>query len=168
MATWTRAYLVSRFIGVGFYQEVFSRLYKIPQDFGGIFQLIFGNKASEAFTQLLSTQIILKRDFIEAEISGNVNAANDNYTKLYQNANDMAIFLASINPFWDETQWRNLMYTYLNRTIEEITTFLTGNYSTNIDIYDRLLTHSDAIGDYLSQGIYNYMIFNQNSNKPTA
>lgn len=45
----------------------------------------------------------------------------------------------------------NRLYTYHRYTLEEIFTLLTGEYSKNIDIYDRLLHHDDIIGDYFTE-----------------
>jgi len=164
LATWTRAYLVSRFIGGSFYEEVFSKLFSIPQNFGQLFQLVLGVDIADQYVKLLSEHIILLRDYIEAQISGDENMANEKYRSLYQNADERAKFLASHNPFWTEMEWRNLFYTYLNRTIEEITSFLTGDYKTNISIFDRILAHADNLGDYFMTGIYSYMSYNNLGN----
>ncbi len=52
-------------------------------------------------------------------------------------------------------------------TIEEITAFFTGDYKREIDIFDRLLHHTDNMGDYFTQGIINYITYRQQNTPPT-
>ncbi len=164
LATWTREYLISTFVTGSYNEEAFTRLYSIPTQLSTLLQYVFGNEASEKSIQLLSNHLILLREYIEALKSNNVDAANENYKNLYSNADELAKFLASINPFWNEVQWRNMFYTYLNRTVEEIAAFMTRDYKKNIDIFDRLLAHTESMGDYFTLGLYNYITFNQNNN----
>lgn len=165
MATWTRTYLASRYSGIGA-EDAFDRLYKIPQKLGDVIQLIFGSQAEEQYIQLLSVQLVLVREIIEAHMTGNADLVDEKVQQLYQNAEDRIKLVASINPFWDETIIRNLIYTYHQYTIEEITTYLAGDYQRNIDIYDRLLQHADSIGDYFAQGLFNFLSYTpQQSNQ---
>lgn len=157
LATWTRAYLVSRYAGIGLSEDVFNRLYRVPQEFGNVLRLIFGDQVAEQYTQLISRQLVIIREIIEAQMTGNIDLLNENVRQLYQNAADRAGYVASINPYWDETTVSSLIDTYLRYTLEEITTLLTGDYKRNIDIYDRLLSHADSMGDYFAEGLFKYL-----------
>lgn len=161
LATWTRAYLVNRYAGLAITEDVFNRLYEIPQEFGNILQFIFGYDNAQRFVQYVSQQIVQIRSLIEAVIEGDVNSVNLLTQQMYQLADERARFMTSINPFWDLTETRNLIYTYLQLTIDQITTLLTGDYKRNIDIFDRLLHHTDNMGDYFSQGLLNYITYSQ-------
>ena len=147
MATWTRAYLISRTTGMGSPEEVFNRLYRIPREFGNLLQLI---------------QLVLIREIIDAQIAGNADLVNEKVRQLYANAEERVKFITSANPFWDEAVVRNFIYTYHQYTLEEINAFLTGEFQLSIDIYDRLLQLSDSIGDYFAQGLFNYITYNPN------
>ncbi|MDF2657100.1 MAG: hypothetical protein K0R19_3574 [Bacillota bacterium] len=160
IATWTRAYLISKFVGVGYHQEVFSRLYDVPADMGSMFLLLFGNEIADQYVELLSEHVVLLRDYIDSIAAGDEAVANEKYAELYRNADERAAFLSSINPYWDETEWRNMLYTYLNLTFQEVRSFLTGEYRTNISIYDRLITHTENMGDYFTGGMYDYITYN--------
>lgn len=160
MATWTRAYLISKFVGVGYHQEVFARLYDVPADLGSMFLLLFGNEIADQYVRLLSEHVVLLRDYIDSIAAGDETAANEKYAALYRNADERAAFLAGINRYWDETEWRNMLYTYLNLTFQEIRSFLTGEYRTNISIYDRLITHTENMGDYFTRGMYDFITYN--------
>jgi hypothetical protein len=45
--------------------------------------------------------------------------------------------------------------------IDEATTFLMKDYTRNIDIFDSILSLTNIIGDYFSEGLTNYFILTQ-------
>ena len=112
LVTWSRIYLDSRIAGIGIFEDVYNRIYRIPLDFGNVFRLVFGDQAAEVIIQQLSSNVILYRRLVEAMLAGDNEATNSITQELYKNADERAKYLASINPFWDETQWRNLIYTF--------------------------------------------------------
>jgi hypothetical protein len=138
---------------------VFNRLYRIPREFGNILQLILGYEASQVFVQQLSVQLALTKEIMDAYMSGNTAVVNEKVQQLYQNADDRAERMASFVPFWDEVLIRSFLYTYHQYTLEQIVTLLSGDYQRNIDIYDRLLHHADDMGDYFTEGLYNYIVY---------
>lgn len=156
---WTRAYLIDRYAQLDIADDVFNRLYRVPQQVRNLFQYTFGYDNAIKYAELLAQQIVLFRSLIDAEIEGNVNQVNQYTRQLYQLGDERASFLSSINSFWDETTLRNLIHIYIQYTLEGITARLTGEYSRSIDIFDRLLAHSDQIGNYLAEGILNYLTY---------
>jgi len=166
MVTWIREYLISRFIFGDYYQDAFTRLYNVPVEFGNLLMLVFGEEIGNQYQQLLSDQIIVLRDYIEALISGDINSVNENSRELYQGGDTRARFLASINPFWSQEQLRSLVNTFLTLNAEEIEAFLTGNYELSITIFDMLLSHSDLMGDYFMTGLYNYITYQNTIPEP--
>jgi hypothetical protein len=159
MATWTRAYLISRFAGQEIAEDVFQRLYRLPREFGDLMRLVYTDQIAEQYIQIISSQLVLTKEIIDAEIAGNTDLVNEKVRELYERTEGRSEFIASINPYWHEDDVRNLINTYHQYTLEEITTLLTGDYARNIDIYDRLLQHADLIGDYFVQGLYNYLAY---------
>lgn len=158
MSIWTRAYIYSAVAGIGSQEVVFERLYRISADFANTFQLIFGNEIAERYSNLLSNQVIILREIVNGQINGNVNGVNENTVRLYQNADERAAYLAQINPFWSQNEWRNLIRTYLGMTLDESTRILARDYSSEIMIFDRLLFEAGQIADYFSLGLYNYIM----------
>jgi hypothetical protein len=138
LSMWTRAYLLSLASGLPNTKAVSERLYEIPNQFGRILQLIFGQQSAERFINLLSTHIIQMEAAITAQKNGDSQALNDSAKLLYQNADEISNFLEEINPFWFKVQWRNLFYTYISMTLAESTALLSGDYSKAIDIFDRI------------------------------
>jgi len=162
IATWTGGYLISRVAGLPNAEDLFRRLYRIPQDFGKILVLIFGYEKTQPYIQNLSQQLVLIRTLIEAELSGDVQLIDQTAQQLYQLADERAEYLASLNPFWRVIEWQNLTYTFLQLNFEMIVAFLSGEYQRSINVFDRLLYHADSIGDYFAEGMYNYLIYRPN------
>ena len=165
MATWTRAYMTSSSANLAIRDDVFNRLYKVSQEFANIIGLVFGDQIAEQFLQYLSVQLVLTKELIDAQIDGNVALVNELFRQLFQNADEIAKFMASINPFWNETVIRNLIYTYHQYTLQEIATLLSQENQKNIDSYDILLHHADSMGDYFAQGLFNYLSHNPQSDQ---
>jgi hypothetical protein len=157
LATWTRAYLNSRYLGIGIAEDVFGHLLNVPSELSSILRLTFGGEVSEKYYQLLTQQIIILRELITAQLDGNREAVGQNVDRLYRNGETRAAFLASLNPLWNEAEWKNMIDTYLNLTIEEANSFAIGNYSRNIEAFDNLTTQTDIMGDYFAHGLYHYI-----------
>lgn len=163
-ATWTRAYFRSRYLGLGNASEVFARLYSVPVQFGSL-SLIFGNQFSQGYTYLLQQHVILLRDLISAQMEGDIDAVNQYVQRLYQNAYERAKFLSLYNPFLNEMVLRSFFEIYVQYTIEEANAFATRDFGQSITLYENLTTHTNKLGDYFAQGLFDYIIYNpSNSN----
>lgn len=167
LAVWLRDYFRSRYLGTGDAEEVFKRLYNLPDKFGESLRLVFGDRFSEDYTLLLKQHIVILSELITAQIEGNVAEINENVNRLYQNGYERAKFLASFNPFWGVTDWRNLIDTYFQYTIEEANAFARDDHRTSIELYERIIAHSHLIGDYYSQGLFNYILYSPDLNRPS-
>jgi hypothetical protein len=94
---------------------------------------------------------------ITAQLEGNTDEVNLIIQRLYQNADQRAAFLASINPYWDQNEWRRRLYNNLRSTIDESTTFLARDYARNIDIFSTLLDQAESTSGYFARGLFSYM-----------
>lgn len=139
-------------------KDIADRLYIIPVDFHDRLTLIFGKQPAEEFLKLLSMHIILTEKIINAMKNGDQQEVNTNTVALYRNADDLASLLRRINPFWSNIQWRNLLYNFINMTLQQAVSFMSNEFKTAIDIYDRLASHSQLLGDYMANGIIQYLV----------
>jgi hypothetical protein len=162
LVMWSRIYLDSRVAGIGPLEDVFNRIYRIPAEFGNIIRIVFGNQAAEVITQQLTSSVKLYRQLVEAMVTGDNAAANTIAQELYKNGDERAAYMASINPFWDETQWKNLLYTFYSYSFQEIVSILT-NDPKSVNIFDRFLQYTDTMGDYFAQGLFQYLTKNPQS-----
>jgi hypothetical protein len=96
-----------------------------------------------------------------SQINNDTETVNNYTQQLYQNTDSTAAFLASINPYWTKGEWVTLLEAFNNLQLQEATTFLTKDYTRNIDIFDRIISLTSIIGDYFSEGLTNYFILKQ-------
>ena len=127
-------------------------------EYGNIFRVFFGNQATEQYINLLNQYIALFQFLLDAISKNDTNLINSYTQQLYQNIANNAAFFASLNPYWTQAQWQTLLELYTNLQIQEAQTFLTKDYTTNINLYDQVLALTMIIGDYFSEGLTNYFL----------
>lgn len=155
--TWIRVYIISRYVGLATEQEAFNRLYFETSGIGNFLQVIYELESSNIISQQLSQIAIDLRDLITAQLQGNSEAMNQGVDRLYQDAENFASHLASINPYIKKSEWKALMDSYIRYTIEEANSFITGNYSNDIDLFRRLTELTNRMGDIFAEALYNYI-----------
>lgn len=154
---WVRIYLIDRYFGIGTAEEAFGRLYLESTDFGDMLRIIFGLQIANTYTRLLNRYTTALRDLVSAQIEGNTAAMNQHLNELYQNIEDRAEFLASINPYFNEAEWRDLFRTYLQLAIEVANAFASRNFVEGIQTYDQLTEFTSRMGEIFAQGLYEYI-----------
>lgn len=168
--TWNRVYIISRYVGIGTAEEAFSHLYLETSGFGDMLQIVYERESSYRLSRLVNLFTFIFRDLVSSHIQGNLEAVRQNVDRLYKNADDMAAFLASINPFLDEAEWKSMLHAYAKATIEEANSFITGNYSKDLELFQQLTEISNQMGDSLAEGLYDYITadsMNHNNLTPT-
>lgn len=158
--TWIRVYLISRYAGIGTAEESFGRLYLEATDFGQMLRIIFGRDISNRYAQMLRQFTIGLRELISAQLDGDTEAVRRHVDDLYKLTAESASFLASINPYLDETEWRTMFDTYLQYTFEEANSFLSGDYGRDIEIFDRINELTNRMGDMFAQALFDYITAN--------
>jgi len=161
LVTWVRIYMLSRYAGAGDPNQAFERLMQVPVEYVNTVKKYFPHIDADGYLQLFTTYIELITSLITALIENDVEALNRITVSLYENADERAEFVASINPFWDAEQWRDILYVNLRSTIEEATSFLLKDYARNIDIFTRLLDQAETSSTLLAQGLFNYFVQNK-------
>jgi hypothetical protein len=154
---WTRAYIRSVYAGVGTPEELFGRLYLETSDFGDLILAFFGRRNANSYTQLLNQFTFGLRDLFTAQQQGNTGAVNENVNRLYQNISDRAAFLASINPYFNENEWKNMLSTYLQYILEEANAYASGDYNKDIELFDNLTALTSKMGDFFAQSLNDYI-----------
>jgi hypothetical protein len=162
--TWLRAYILSRYTGVGAPEELFGRIYLETSNFGDMLHFVLGLDNANQFTQMMNQFTFALRDLIDAQLAGNSQAVTENVNRLYQNANDTASFLASINPYFNEEEWKNLLRAYFQYTLEEANLFASGQFKNEIELFDRITGLTDQMGYSFAQAINDYITSGSQTN----
>jgi hypothetical protein len=155
--TWTKAYLLSRYFGIGTMEAQFERLYLETLDIGEILQIIFGRQAAEEYSQLLSQYAIIANELITAQLAGDLETVNRSVERLYQNVDARADFLQNLNPYWSAEEYRNLFYGFIEHVIELANATAARDTAREIEHFDALNEHTDRMGDTFAEGLYAYL-----------
>ena len=154
LAEWMRFFLVSLLGDLGSLQATITRMYvKVPLDFYNALQVFYGPQLAQQFLNLLSSFIVAAWRLAEAMKAGDSKAADTGTVQLYQIADKISTFLASINVYWAQTQWRTLFNQFIRLWVEGLQAFLTQNFEQGISLYDRSKDLTVAMGDYMARGI---------------
>jgi hypothetical protein len=157
LTTWVRAYIISRYAEIGTEEELFRRLYLEVLEFSDMIQPIFGRENAQKNSIYLNKFTLLLRDLISAQLSGNSQEVQKAVDSMFQNVNDTSAFLASINPFWNQTEWKEMLDIYLRDTIQEANYYATGNYKKDIETFDQITLLTNTMGDVFARGLYDYL-----------
>jgi hypothetical protein len=162
LTNWTRAFMLSKYRDVGNQDQVYARLQQVVTDYVNNLKQIFGEAPGVNQLQLeLNAYIGLIDSLITAQKAGNTEEVDRITRQLYQNANDRAASVSSLNPYWDQNEWRTRLYNNLRNTLDESTMFLTEDYARNLDIFSRLMDLAEGTSDYFSEGLLNYLFQGQ-------
>lgn len=150
---WTRLTILSIIFGLPDENLVTNRLLRNPEDMGAVLKRFYGDKIATMFTELLKSHLVIAAQLVKAAKAGNSAAANDAEKRWYANADEIASFLAGINPYWSEEKWRDMLYTHLKLTKSEAVNILNKNYSEGISIFDEIEKQALGMADVMASGI---------------
>lgn len=150
---WTRFFIISTAADLGDLEEVTARLLRNPGDFAAALTPFYGARLSSRFKNLLTQHLLIGADLVNAAKARDISKADAARRKWYANADDIAEFLAAVNPFWNETKWRNMLYDHLEMTEREATLRLGGKYAEDIRVFDEIEQEALAMADYMAEGM---------------
>ncbi len=134
-------------------EVVTRKIHTMPALFYHSIKPYLGELAAQEFQDLLFQHILILTKIIYGLKDGDRQAVDNHIVAWYQNADNMADFLARNNLYWDRDQWKLLFYSYLDLTIRETVALLSEDYENGILYYDRLQDLSLMIADYMSRGL---------------
>lgn len=150
---WTRFFIISTAAVLGDLNDVTQRLLRNPGDFAEALTPFYGASGAKQFEDLLTQHLLIGADLVNAAKAGDTAKADDARDRWYDNADDIAAFLASINPNWTTDAWQMLLYDHLDMTEREALLRLSGRYAEDIQMFDRIEEEALRMADYMSQGI---------------
>lgn len=165
----SRFYMVARILGLFEADYLSQRLYALPVNLHEKTEMILGFFNSEGLLNLLSVYAIKLETIINAVLSGDPAVIEAAMNDLYRYADQIAEYLASINPYWTKSKWKELLYAYNNHLIDEITALQsegleqTEEYEASLPIFEEMLQAALDIADYLAQGMIQYAFANETS-----
>lgn len=149
---WTRSFIVSTASNLPDLQFVTERLLRNPTDFANVLEPFYGEK-SKVFENLLREHLLIAANLLDFAKKQDINAYSNERSKWYANADDIAHFLSSINPYWTFRQWQDMMYHHLELVEDEAIKRLSGKYAEDIALYDIIEEQALEMADMMSRGI---------------
>lgn len=161
ITTWLGAYLVAKSLNADeeFLNQIIAKLNRVITDFGNLMRMFFGDQAADGYIRLFKEYITLFIQLIDALVEGNTDIANQIVEELYESVGERAEYLSRVNPYWDRVTLENYIYNFTEMTIQEINMFLDNKYSESISIYDRILSYSTGLSDFLAEGLKKYLLY---------
>lgn len=150
---WTRLAILSMAFGLPDEQLVTDRLLRNPKDFETVLTPFYGEAAASKFAELFTSHLAIAAELVKAAKANDSAAAADAEKRWYANADQIASFLAGINPYWSAQEWQKMLYDHLAMTKTEAVDILTQNYADSISMFDRIEQEALAMADRMTQGI---------------
>ena len=150
---WTRMTIISLAFNLPNADFVTSRLLRNATDNGNSLRPYYGDVAANTYSDLIKQHLILAADLVKAAVAGNEKVAADTEKKWYANADEIAVFLHSINPFLSEEVVRKMFYEHLALTKLEAIRMIAKDYKADIEVFDQIEAQALEMADAISGAI---------------
>ena len=152
-ANWTGAAVTSIILKTPNEEYVVNRLLRNPKDFEVALTPFYGKVCAHHFNALLTEHLQLAAQLIKAIMAGEPCEARQLKKQWYANADEISMFLGSINPYWSADEWRAMFYIHLGYIMDEVHHLINKEYQKAIEVQDRLELEALEMGDMMARGI---------------
>jgi hypothetical protein len=152
-ATWTRMTIISIAESLADEDQVTKRLLRNPADIAAVFRPLYGNEIADRVNHLITDHLVLAAQLVKAAKAGNSTAAADIEKRWYANADEIAMFLSCINPYWSEEIMINMWHEHLALVKAQAVARLKKDYASDIAYYDEGEKLLLKMADELTEGI---------------
>jgi hypothetical protein len=150
---WTRMAIISMVFGLPDEELAINRLLQNPVDFANTLKFFYGDKIATNFSDLLKSHLVIASQLVKAAKAGDNKAAIEAEKKWYENADEIAIFLSYINPYWSKESWKAMLHEHLSLVKAEAVSLLTKDYAAGIKVYDKIESQALEMADMMAEGI---------------
>lgn len=150
---WTRMAIISLVFNLPDINEVLSRLLKNADDMGDMIRRLYGDEVATTYSQLIKDHLIIAADLVNAAIAEDTVATQEAEKKWFQNADDIARFLNSVNPYLTEEAVREMFYKHLNLTKQEAIYMINNEFEKDIAVYDEIEKQAREMADAISDAM---------------
>ncbi|SDE60942.1 hypothetical protein SAMN04488542_101137 [Fontibacillus panacisegetis] len=150
---WTRMFIISVAGNLADEKFVTERLLRNAPDMAAVIKKYYGDCVAARFNQLFTDHLAIAAEFVKAAKAGDQQAAANAEKRWYANADEIAEFLSSINPYWSKEEWTKMLHEHLKLTKDEAVYQLTGQYKSSIETYDLIEKQALEMADMLTKGI---------------
>ncbi|MED4784992.1 LysM peptidoglycan-binding domain-containing protein [Brevibacillus choshinensis] len=135
---WTRMVIISIAANLPDENLTTKRLLRNPGDMAKVLEPFYGTEISKEFEKLFTDHLVIAAELVKAAKAGNSRAAADAEHRWYVNADEIAAFLNSINPYWQEETLRAMLQEHLALTKNEAVYRLAKDFASDISTFDKI------------------------------
>jgi len=150
---WTRSFIISTASDLGDLPFVTNRLLQNPSDFAEGLRVFYGNQKANQFKDLFTQHLLIAAELVNAAKQGDEKKVDTTRKNWYENADAIALFLADINPNWNQKEWQALLYSHLKMTEAEAVYRLSGKYEEDVKLFDSIEDQALKMADYMYYGL---------------
>lgn len=150
---WTRMTIISIVFNLPDLPFVQQRLLRNATDLGNCLRPFYGDTIADRYAALIKEHLIIAAELVTAAAKGDAKTADAKENEWYRNADEIAIFLHSINPYLSIEGVQKMFYTHLALTKNEAITMIQKDYQTDVNIFDEIEAEALAMSDMIAQAI---------------
>ena len=132
---------------------VTKRLMQVPVDFAEALKPFYGPKCAGFFTDLIKQYLTIVLYIVEMLHMGNEDTMVKPEEEGCEVANEIAFFLAGINPYWITDEWDNMFREFLQLCLRVTKDYMVKNYSGGIMAIEQMDQQARLMADKMSSGI---------------
>lgn len=150
---WTRMAVMALVHDLPETDLILQRLLRNPNDFANILEHFYGQEAADTFAKLLTDHLTIAAQLVKDAMAGDTQAFAATEKQWYDNADQIAAFLSSINPNWNEDDWSAMLHEHLDLLKQNVSDMIAGNYQASIDGFDEIEQQALEMADVMAEGI---------------
>lgn len=152
-AAWTRMTIISIAESLADENLVTQRLLRNPADLAAVFRSLYGREVADRINQLIADHLVIAAQLVKAAKAGDTAAAAALERRWYANADEIAAFLNSINPYWSREAMQQMWHVHLAQVKSQAVARLRKDYAADIAAYDEGEKLLLAMADEFTAGI---------------
>jgi hypothetical protein len=150
---WTRNVILCIVDGTPGLEQALNRLLQNQVDIGDTIKPFYGEEGGNELTRLLKEHITIAGDVIDAAKYGNNIEYRNASIKWYNNADEIAVFLAKANPRLKYKDMRRMMKRHLELTTDEVVARVKKDYNADIVAVDNVHKEIRLMSDIIYKAI---------------
>lgn len=150
---WTRMAVIGLVHQLPETDLILQRLLRNATDFSNALAPFYGEEVAREFARLFTEHITIAAEIVRAIMAGDNNAVTEADRRWRENADQIAAFLASINPYWNEDDWSAMLYEHLDLLSTNIEDMIAQNYQESINGFDQVEMQALEMADMMAEGV---------------
>ncbi|WP_373287572.1 hypothetical protein [Psychrobacillus lasiicapitis] len=150
---WTRMTITSIVFNLPDLSSVQARLLQNATDLGNCIRPFYGDRLADRYAELIKEHLVLAAELVTAAVKGDSKKAEEKEKEWYRNADDIAIFLSSINPYLTKEEVQKMFYMHLALTKKEAVFMIQKKYEEDIKVFDQIEAEALEMSDMISHAI---------------